>query len=109
MKIVTSEDLSSFPPEEPPLGLDGKHKKKFAVKTQMSSGYFFQKDIYIDDELFDWSIDEEAYHWAEMQGPDVLRAVQRDICKHFLDCLSEVVGRKISLDDFQQAAKTGWI
>lgn len=109
MKIVTPDDLAQMPSDEPPIGPDGKPKKRFFVKTEMTTNSFFQKNIYIDGELFDWSIDEEAYHWAETQGLQTLMAVQKDICKHFLDCLSEVVGRKIGIEDLQEAQKSGWI
>ena len=113
MKIITPDDISNFSSDEPPIGPDGKPKKRFIVKQEMTtgevSGPFFQKNIYVDGELFEWSIDEEAYRWAQSQGPQMLMAVQKDICKHFLDCLSELVNRKISIQDLQEATKTGWI
>ena len=112
MNIITPDNFSQFS-QEPPKGPNNKPKKKFEVKAEMTTAFVpgphFQKNIYIDGELFDWEVDEEAYHWAEKQGPAMLMAVQKDICKHFLQCLSEVVGRKISIQDLQEATKTGWI
>ena len=87
--------------------------KKFEVKEEMTQGYvagpFFQRNIYIDGELFDWAIDEESYNWAMKQGPEILMAAQKDIARHFLESLSEIVGRRVSIQDLQEAAKTGWI
>ena len=111
MKIITPNEVG--PSDESPIGPNGKPKKRFTVKTEMTAGEvpgpFFQKNVYIDGELFDWEIDEEAYKWAQSKGPMILAVVQQDICKHFLDCLSEVVGRKITIQDLQEATKTGWI
>jgi hypothetical protein len=114
MKIITPNDLSNFAPEEePPKGIDGKLKKKFAVKEEMTTGQipgpFFHKNIYIDNELFDWEIDEDAYKWAENQGPEILFAVQKDIINHFLNSISEFTEKKITLKDLQEAIRTGWI
>lgn len=84
-------------------------KKKFEVRLERLPDKFFQKNIYIDGELFDWSIDEESFEWAKKQGPEFFEVVKKDIANHFLESLSEMVGRKITLEDFNQALKTGWI
>ena len=113
MKIITPDDLSQFSSDEPPKGPNGKPKKRFVVKEEMTTGEvagpFFQKNIYIEGELFDWAIDEESYKWAQKQSPEVLMAAQKDIVKHFLNSLSEIVGRRVTLQDLQEATKTGWI
>jgi hypothetical protein len=112
MKIVTPEDLSNFQ-DEPPIGSNGKPKKRFEVRAKMTTGELpgphFQKDIYIDGICFDWSINEEDYHWAEQQGPAVLMAVQQDITRHFLNSLTEFVGKSITVKELDEAVKTGWI
>jgi|GEM_PF-5550852 len=112
MKIITPDNIDQFS-QEPPKDKDGKYKKRFEVKEEATQGFvpgpYFQKNIYIDGELFDWSIDEEAYHWAEKQGPQMLMVVQQDIAKYFLECLSETVGKRVTIQDLQEAEKTGWI
>jgi len=35
--------------------------------------------------------------------------VQKDIEKHFVESVSEVVGRKITPEEIKEATKTGWI
>ena len=84
-------------------------KKKFEVRTEPTKDKFFQRNIYIDGEYFDWEIDESSLDWAKAQGPVFFEATKKDIAKHFLDSLSEMVGRKITLEAFQLALKTGWI
>lgn len=85
------------------------NKKKFEVRTERTTDGFLQKNIYIDGELFDWGIDEESFDWAKKQGPVFFEAAKQDIAKHFLESLSEMVGRRISPEDLQNARKTGWI
>ena len=85
------------------------NKKKFEVRMEKTPDKFFQKNIYVDGEYFDWSIDEESLDWSRRQGPEFFEVVKRDIASHFLSSLSEFVGRKITLEVFQDALKTGWI
>jgi hypothetical protein len=84
-------------------------KKKFEVRLEHTPDGFMQKNIYIDGELFDWSIDEESFEWAKKQGPVFFEATKKDIANHFLESLCEMVGRKITIEDFKLATKTGWI
>jgi len=37
------------------------------------------------------------------------RAVKEDIVKHFTNSVSEVIGRKVTMEDIAKATKTGWI
>jgi len=85
------------------------NKKKFEVKMEKTPDGFFQRNIYVDGEYFDWSIDEQSLDWAKKQGPEFFEVVKKDIANHFLDSLSEMVGRKITFNDFQAALKTGLI
>lgn len=84
-------------------------KKKFEVRTESTKDGFFQRNIYVDGEFFDWSIDEKSLDWAKNQGPVFFEATKKDIANHFLDSLSEMVGRKITIEEFKLALKTGWI
>lgn len=89
--------------------MDAENKKKFEVRIRKTPDGFFQRDIFVDGEFFDWSIDEESFEWARKQGPEFFEATKKDIAKHFLESLSEFVGRRVTPGDFQKATKTGFI
>lgn len=83
-------------------------KKKFevrAIKTKKG----FVKHVFIDGELFDWSVDENVLEEARKMGPEYYNAVQKDIEKHYLESMSEFVGRELTAVDLLKAIKTGWI
>lgn len=68
-----------------------------------------EKAIFIDDEMLDWSIDMSSFVEAVKMGPTFMRAVQRDIERHFIDSVSDFLGRKVTMEDIKEAIKTGWI
>lgn len=84
-------------------------KKRFEVKFRQHPDGFQEKDIFIGGEKMDYSIDISAYREASKMGLVYKIAVQRDIEKHFTQCVSEVVGRKVTLEDIKKAIATGWI
>jgi hypothetical protein len=90
--------------EKPPEGPDGKPKKTFQVKTDGQ-----KKRIFVDGELFDWTVDATSLAKAMTMGPEYFKAARDDIEKHFVDSLSEVVGRQLTHPEVVEAAKTGWI
>lgn len=84
-------------------------KKKFEVKMKKGDNDTIEKAIFIDDELLDWSIDMSSYMEAMKMGPKYRRAIQQDIEKHFIDSVSDFLGRKVSMAEIKEAIKTGWI
>lgn len=84
-------------------------RKKFEVRRITDDQGWSENALFIDGEYFDWSIDEESFDWAMKQGPEMAIAAQEDIAKHFLDSLSEFVGRKLTMENFIEATQTGWI
>ena len=85
-------------------------KKRFELKTRLNpEKKTFQRDIFIDGELFDYSVDKESLVRAKSMGEYHFLAAQQDIASHFLECLSEMVGRKVTTDDVKTAKKTGFI
>lgn len=68
-----------------------------------------EKAIFIDGELLDWSVDISSLMEAKRMGPVFFRAVQRDIERHFVESVSEVVGRKVTPEEIKNATATGWI
>jgi hypothetical protein len=98
-----SEEIVNFPtPEE--LG-----KKRFEVKIRPAKGGGFEKAIFIDNELLDWQIDLNSYFEAMKMGPQYHREIQRSIEMHFIESVSEVLGRKVTMDEIKNAINTGWI
>ena len=91
-------------------GMSGQeNRKKFEVKMQAARGGGIQKAIFIDDQLLDWQIDMNSYIDAMKMGPQFRREIQRDIEHHFVDSVSDFLGRKVTINDIKEAIKTGWI
>jgi hypothetical protein len=86
-----------------------KQLKRFEVKTMPDGSGGLKNAVFIDGEELDWSVDVNSLAEAMRMGPKYFRAVQADIVKHYLDSVSEVVGRKVTPDDLKKATKTGWI
>lgn len=85
-------------------------KKKFEVKTHIDpyTG-LLKKDIFIDDKLFEWEADPKSWNMMTQMGPAYVQAAKKEIMKHFLDSLSEEIGRKITAGEFMVATQKGWI
>lgn len=88
--------------------MENTSKKRFEVRLVRQPGGF-KKDIYIDGQLLDYSVDVESYREACGMGPQYKLAVQRDIVKHFTNAVSETLGRKVTAEQIEEAQKTGWI
>jgi hypothetical protein len=85
-------------------------KKRFIVKEHIDpSTGIWKKDVFIDSKLFEYEVDMDSIVKAKSMGPRFILAAQRDIQRHFLECLSEFMGRAISVIEVQEAIKTGWI
>lgn len=84
-------------------------KKRFEVMCRKLDDGTLEKAIFIDGEKLDYSIDITAYMDACRMGPAMKLAVQRDIERHFTESVSEVVGRKLTIEDIKKALKNGWI
>lgn len=83
-------------------------KKRFEVKMRMNQGGI-EKQIFIDGELLDWSMDTSSLMEAKKMGLMYFKAAQDDVVKHFCNAVSETIGRRITHQDLQEAIKTGWI
>jgi len=83
----------------------------FEEKTYWE-GNFIQKGIFVDGQHFDWGVDEENYKDAMefvKKHPEYLNQVITSIEKHFIDSLSEFMGRPVKIEEVQEARKTGQI
>lgn len=83
-------------------------KKRFEVKIRGAKGGV-EKAIFIDGELLDWQIDMSQYMEAMQMGPLYQREIQRSIEMHFIDSVSDFLGRKVDMNEIKNAIKTGWI
>lgn len=67
--------------------------------------------ILIDDEPFDWDLDESSIDEANQHcgSPHFMRAIHGDIMRHFLSSLSEVLGFEPTIKQVNEALKRGFI
>jgi hypothetical protein len=84
-------------------------KKKFEVKMRKSADGAIEKAIFIDNEILDWKIDMETYMDAMKMGPMYRREIQKNIEEHFIESVSDFLGRKVTINDIKFAIQTGWI
>lgn len=84
-------------------------KKKFEVKIRKNSDGTLERAIFIDGEVLDWTVDLSSFMEAVKMGPKFKKAAQEDIAKHFIDSVSEVLYRRVTMDEIKTAIQTGWI
>ena len=84
-------------------------KKKVEVKLRSDGSGGIEKAIFVDDEMLDWQIDMNSYMDAMRMGPMYQREIQRSIEEHFIESLSDFIGRKVTMEEIKEAIKTGWI
>jgi hypothetical protein len=84
-------------------------KVKFETRVFKHPNGSIEKKVYINDEEFDWSIDISSFREARKMGPQFMKAVQDDIAKHYVESISDFLGRKITIQEVIEAIKTGWI
>jgi hypothetical protein len=104
-----SEIINPFEEKQPPKLPDGTLKKTFQVMMRPGKNGVLEKAIFIDGELLDWAVDMTSLADAMHMGPKFFAAAQKDIAKHFIESVSEVLDRKVTIEDIKQATKTGWI
>lgn len=93
----------------PPLGENGKPMNRFEARMRMHPSGGVEKALFIDGQKLDWTIDVSSYMEASRMGQHFKRAVQDDIAKHFVESVSEVLGRHVTIDEIKKATITGWI
>ena len=66
----------------------------------------------VDDEVFDWGMDpssvENAKH-MQRNHPQFVETLMKTVTDHFLDCLSDFVGKKVTLEEFNKAVERGYL
>jgi len=99
----TIKDLGE-PESEIPEG-----KIPFETRIKLHPNGSVEREIWIGNQLLDWSVDITSFHEAVRMGPMYKKAVQRDIVKHFVESVSDLVGRQVTMQEVNQAIKNGWI
>jgi carbon monoxide dehydrogenase subunit G len=84
-------------------------KKSFQVMMRKARDGSVEKAIFIGGELLDWQIDLASFVDAASMGPTYMREIQRDIEKHFVESVSDFLGRKVTIEEIKQAIQVGWI
>lgn len=74
-----------------------------------AKGGGIEKAIFIGGELLDWQIDMNSYMDAMQMGPMYRREIQRNIEEHFIEAVSDTLGRKVTMEEIKVAIKDGWI
>ena len=69
------------------------------------------KVILIDGEIFDWGLEEESLEQANQyaSNEEILKAIQTDIRKYFLECIGEYLGFVPTMKQVNEALKLGYI
>lgn len=89
--------------------MEEQQRLSFEIRMYPGPNGTIKKNIFIDGELLDWSVNVTALMDAYKMGPYIFQAAKRDIEKHFIESVSEVVGRKVTAQEIKQAEKQGWI
>jgi len=100
---------ASFDSDGTPLKPDGNPMLTFEVKMRKNDNGTIEKAIFIGGEMLDWTVDGSSLMEAMKMGHKFYRAVQRDVEKHYVESVSEFIGRKVTPNDIKEAIKTGWI
>jgi hypothetical protein len=85
------------------------NRKTFEVKMRPAKGGGIEKAIFIDGELLDWQVNIESLMEAIKMGPMYYKEVQKDIEKHFVESVSDTIGRKVTAEEIKNAIKNGYI
>jgi len=92
-----------------PLRADGTPKVPFQTAMRQRPDGTMEKAVFIDGKKLDWSLDMSSLMEAKQMGPRYFREMQKDIIRHYTESVSEFLGRRVTLDEIQEAIKTGWL
>lgn len=95
--------------EENDVSKDEFKKVPFQTRILRHPNGSLERKIFINGEILDWSVDISSFQEAQKMGSMYQRAIKADIAKHFTESVSEVLGRKVTMEQILEATKTGWI
>lgn len=65
--------------------------------------------IFIDNQYFDFEIDDSSLEKVNSLEGEELKKVHENIKNYFLNSLSDVLGRPITMKEVMEAIKTGYV
>ena len=66
--------------------------------------------LFIDNQLFDWGIDEEAIEQInKIENKEDLEKINENIKQFFLECLSSMIGKKINIKEAYESIISGQV
>jgi hypothetical protein len=72
--------------------------------------YNGENKIFVNDQLFDWGIDENALDQIKnIKDEEEIKNINISIRNYFLDSLGEFLGKKISIKELYNALKVGYL
>lgn len=78
------------------------------MKTVEVRRFDGEDKIFINDQLFDWGIDDEAIQQINNIGnPEELNKVHENIMSYFLDCIEPFLEKKVTIKELYQAIECG--
>jgi hypothetical protein len=97
--------------EEKQIDAENREQKKvpFETRIKIHSNGEVERKIFVDGVMLDYSVDITSFQNAVRMGPQYREAIMSDIVKHFTNCVSDMVGRKVTYDEVLAATKSGWI
>ena len=70
------------------------------------------KALFFNGEMFDWGMEPDELKRAQKfcgQDPFLRKSVHGDLCRFFLQCLSEVLEREITIKEVNTAIEQGYL
>jgi hypothetical protein len=80
------------------------------IKTIEIRRFDGEDRLFVDNQLFDWGIDEEALLQIDkISNKEDIEKIHENIKNFFLDCFSSMVGKKINIKQAYEAIVSGQI
>jgi hypothetical protein len=109
---MVENSLDIYSGSLPPLDKDGKLKLKFEVKMRMLGSDpkdGIEKAVFIDNKKLDFTIDVFRFLDSKFKGYNYVVQEQRKIEREFTKCVSDFLGRNVTIEEIKRAIIEGWI
>lgn len=80
------------------------------IKTIEIRRFDGEDRLFIDNQLFDWGIDDEALEQIkQINNKEEVEKIHENIKHFFLECFSSIIGKKINIKQAYEAIVSGQI
>jgi len=80
------------------------------IKTIEIRRFDGEDRLFVDNQMFDWGIDEEALSQIDkINNKEDIEKIHENIKNFFLDCFSSMIGKKINIKQAYEAIVSGQI